>query len=182
MKIIGITGMPASGKGTLAQQLVKKGFKRVVMSDAARAEMKKRGIPVTPASLRDFPTKFRAKRGEDIFAKLCIPLINKAKSSGNVLIDGIRSPDEINTFKKEFGADFVLIAVLSDEKNRYSRVIGRKRDDDAISFEEFKRRDEIELSWGVGGAIEMADEPIPNNDAPEDFEKEIEDLLNKILP
>ena len=46
MKIIAITGLPLAGKGIITQKLVEKGFKKVVMSDAVRAEMDKKGIQI----------------------------------------------------------------------------------------------------------------------------------------
>jgi|TARA_Y100000310_G_scaffold321687_1_gene379662 dephospho-CoA kinase len=181
MKIIAITGLPLAGKGIITQKLVEKGFKKVVMSDAVRAEMDKKGIQINHENLRNFATEIRDKHGRGYVAELCIPLINELKSEPSVVIDGIRSPEAIIIFKKEYGADFVLISVNSSFEIRYSRL-GRpeRTGDDPVSSEELKWRDEKELGWGLAETIEKADYLIENDGTMAEFEQKIKELLTKI--
>ena len=42
--IVAITGMPGAGKSTAAKALVTSGWKRIVMGDVIREEVKRRGL------------------------------------------------------------------------------------------------------------------------------------------
>ena len=48
------------------------------------------------------------------------------------------------------------------------------------TWEEFEWRDNIELSWGLGNAIALADYMIDNSGSLEDLHKNIDELMKKI--
>lgn len=180
MKVIASTGMPASGKGEFLKCLESKGIPSIVMRTVVEDEMKKKGIEVNNKNLRDYSTNLREKHGNDIVARMCIPLIRKIKSN-IVLIDGIRGYSEVETFKREFGNDLVLVAIISSEENRFKRIKKRNLPWDMKTFEEFKWRDEKELSWGLKEAIDKADYFIDNNGTREEFIRNIEAVLSEIM-
>jgi len=183
MKIIGITGMPLAGKGVITKKLQERGLKFVLMRSAVEGEMKKAGVKVTNESLRTFATELREKNNLGIVAELCVPELNKLKSEAAVVIDGIRSPKEIEVFKKNYGEDFILISVWSSLKTRFSRL-GRPDhpNDEPKTLEDLKWRDEKELGWGLAESIVKADYMIVNEGTKADYKKQIDTLLNKILP
>jgi len=183
MKILAITGMPLSGKGVLSDKLIEKGYKRVVMSDVVRAEMSKQQIPVTNENLRNFATDIRTNYGQGYVAKLCIPQLDKLKLEPVVIIDGVRSPEEVTVFKEAYGSDFILIAVQASLEIRFARL-GRpdRASEDPVGLEQFKWRDEKELSWGLGDVLITADYTIQNEGAVVVFEQKIDEFLEKILP
>jgi dephospho-CoA kinase len=56
----------------------------------------------------------------------------------------------------------MLVAVHASPKRRFSLLKERGRKDDPVSREMFVQRDERELGVGIGRAIALADEIIPN--------------------
>jgi len=180
MKIIAFVGLPLSGKSTAANVAKEMSIPVVVMGDIVREEVKKRGLELTDENAGKVASELRQKEGMDAIARRCIPKIRKAaKDTGIVVIDGIRGIAEVERFRKEFGEDFILIHIDSPIELRLERALKRKRSDDISSIEELKQRDERELSWNMGKAIEAADFTIENTSSFEEFVEKIRDLLQK---
>lgn len=178
MKIIATTGMPGSGKGEVLNYLKSKGTPAIVMRDVVEDEMKKKGIEINNRTLREFGTQLREKNGMNIVAKMCVPLINQLKNNKLLLIDGIRSYDEVEFFKKKFTKDFVLIAIHVPPQLRFERLKSRGEKWDMKNLEEFLWRDKVELSWGLGNAIALADYVIDNSGSLEDLHKQIDRIIS----
>jgi len=183
MKIIAITGMPLAGKGVIAKKLEERGYKFFLMRTAVEELMKEQGIEISNETLRNFPTKLREARGRGVVAELCIPHLEKLKTETVVVIDGIRSPEEIDVFKTKYGDDFVLISVWASLNKRFSRL-GRvdHPKDEPKTLEELKWRNEKELGWGLAESIVKADYLIVNDGTKEEYESEIEKVLSKVFP
>ena len=181
MKIFAITGMPCSGKGEAADYLKSKGIKVMMMSDAPRNEMVGKGLEVTNKSFREYCTELRKQKGMDIIAKMCIPYIRDLYGKVDLLvIDGVRSNDEARLFKKELSNDFSLVALFSSPKLRFERTLKRGKPSDGKTWEEFAWRDEVELGWGLGNAIAMADYIIDNSGSREEMQEKLDTLLSKV--
>jgi dephospho-CoA kinase len=153
--IVGLSGMPGSGKSIVVNIAKNKGYGIVVMGDIIRKETKKLGLPLTPKNIGKVMLDLRKNWGNNIIAKKCIPKID-AISSQKVLIDGIRSLDELNLFKKHFSR-FSLIAIHSSPETRYKRLNHRGRSDDPKDRKIFHERDIRELNVGLGQVIELSD-------------------------
>ena len=179
MKLIAFVGMPASGKSEAAAIAKKLGIPVVNMGDVVREETAKRGLPPTDENIGGTGTSLRREEGMDVIAKRCVPKIRLIKTPV-IVVDGTRNINEIEYFKKEFGNDFMLIAIHTPFEMRFERVRKRARSDDMNSTEELKRRDEREKGWGLDKAIEKADITIDNTQTIEKFQKQIELLLGKI--
>lgn len=95
-----------------------------------------------------------------------------------IVIDGIRGVAEVETFKKEFGTDFVLVRIDAPLILRYERIKNRGRGDDLLSIEEFKEREERENRWGMGEAMKKADKVVKNEGSLEEFKEEIKRILD----
>jgi predicted RNA binding protein with dsRBD fold (UPF0201 family)/dephospho-CoA kinase len=181
MKIIAFVGLPLSGKSTAAKVAEELGIPVVVMGDIVREEVRRRGLELTDENAGKIATELREKEGMDAIAKRCIPIIReKAKEKGIVVVDGIRGIAEVERFKKEFGDDFILINIESPIELRFERALKRKRDDDIKTIEELKKRDERELSWNMGEAMEVANFTIENTSDIQTFVDKIRDLLNQL--
>ena len=89
MKVIGIVGMPASGKGEVSRIARELGIPVVVMGDVIRERVKAAGLPVTDENLGAMSGKLRSELGMDAIARITIPLI-EAEAAPVVLVDGIR--------------------------------------------------------------------------------------------
>ncbi len=177
-KIIGVTGHPASGKDTVADYFVLKGFVNVSGGDLLREKMKKLGLPVDRASVYTFVTEMRAKYGNNYpYEK---DIMDSLK--GNVVVSGFRNTEELKVFKEKFGDEFTLIAVEALPEVRYMRAKGRDRVGDNISLEAFKEQEEREKNNNSGThevdkLISLADIKIENNGTKD----ELLDKLDKIF-
>ncbi len=175
MKVIGIVGMPASGKGEASRIARDLGIPVVVMGDAIRERVKEAGLPLTDANCGTIAGKLRADLGMDAIARITIPRI-EATGALVVLVDGIRGDYEVTAFKEHF-PDFTLIGIDSSFETRYRRLANRGRSDDSLTPDELRARDERELGWGLGRALAQADRRIANEGSLEEFSTEVRALL-----
>jgi dephospho-CoA kinase len=178
MKVIGIVGMPASGKGEASRIARDLGIPVVVMGDAIRERVKEAGLPPTDANSGAIAGKLRADLGMDDIARNTIPVI-EAESAPVVLVDGIRGDYEVAAFRVHF-PDFALIGIVSSFETRYRRLANRGRSDDSLTPEELRVRDERELGWGLGRALDIADCRITNEGSLEEFAAEVRALLCRL--
>ncbi|RLI26200.1 MAG: dephospho-CoA kinase [Candidatus Hecatellales archaeon] len=159
-KVVGVVGMPGSGKTTLAEAAREVGFRVVTMGDFVRAEAERRGLKPTAENLGSLMFKLRREGGEAILAKLTSQAI-EALDDKLVLIDGVRSPAEVEEFREKFPG-FKLIAVKAPSRLRFERLTGRERSDDPKAWKEFRRRDLREIKVGVSLAMKQADVSLEN--------------------
>jgi len=163
--IVCLTGMPGAGKSTIANGLKEKGFKIINMGDAVRAEAEKRNLEPTSQNLGKLMLELRENNGPGAVAELIKASIENSNSNV-IVIDGIRSNDEIEVLKKS--ANVKLLSILASTDTRFTFLHERGRSDDPKSKEIFEERDNRELSVGVGKSIESADESISNNELTKD--------------
>jgi dephospho-CoA kinase len=176
--VLGLTGMPGSGKSLVVNIAEEQDYDVVVMGDIVREETKKRNMELTPENVGKVMLALRREEGPTVIAKRCLPRIAKSKSK-KVIVDGIRSLEEIDEFKKSL-SKFTHIAVHASPETRFQRLFNRARPDDPKDWEDFNERDMRELSVGLGEAIAMADEMIIN-EGPINIEKvEIREILEKV--
>jgi len=173
--VIGVAGMPGSGKTAIARIAKEKGFAVVVMGDEIREEAKRRGLEPTPENVGNIMLKLREEEGPAIVAEKCVPKIADA-STGIVLVDGIRSLQEVYEFEKNFPL-FLLVAVHSSPETRFGRLFRRRRSDDPMGWEVFIKRDLRELKVGQGNVIAMADYMVVNEGTLEEFKTRIREVL-----
>jgi dephospho-CoA kinase len=178
MKVIGVVGLPASGKGEFAKIAAEQGVPVVVMGDLIRAAVNDAGMSPTDLNMGAMANKLRDKKGMDAIAQLCIPAIER-QSAPIVLVDGIRGDAEIRLFKKYF-PDFVLITIESSFTTRLSRLSSRGRSDDTTTEASLRARDERELGWGLGAALSQADYRIPNDGDLAVFTSQVKSLLREL--
>lgn len=180
MKIIAFVGMPASGKSEAARIASEMSIPVVNMGDVIRKEILRRGLEPNDANTGRVATELRETEGMDAVAVRCISQIKEAGSE-LVVIDGIRGIAEVECFRKEFGKGFVLISIYAPIEVRFSRVQKRRRSDDMNTIEGLRQRDERELGWGMGKAIEASNVEIENNFTLDIFEKDVTEVLNNYL-
>lgn len=159
MLIIAITGMPGAGKTTTAQALEKLGLKRMAMGDMIREETKRRGLYTDDKNMGMVMREMREKYGAGAVAELCLRVIERMDERA-IVVDGIRSPAEIEVFKR--AGNVKLLAIMGSRQRRFELLSSRKRTDDPLNIESFNTRDERELSIGIGNAIAFADDSISN--------------------
>ncbi len=173
--VVGVAGMPGAGKAVVSRVAKEKGYALVVMGDVIREETKSRGLEPTPESIGTIMLKLREEQGPTVVAKKCVPKIASAETD-TVLIDGIRSLDEVKEFKKSF-PQFAVVAVHSSPETRFGRLFRRKRSDDPDGWDVFLERDSRELSVGQSDVIATADYMIVNEGTLEEYKARIIEVL-----
>jgi len=185
VQILAFVGAPAAGKTVAAAVAKEIGIPVVTMGDVIRGELQRRKLSLSDANAGSIANELREREGMDAIARRCIPRIKdinakegeKAKKS-TIVIDGIRGIAEVETFKKEFGTDFILVKIEAPLVLRYNRIKTRGRGDDLLNIEEFKEREEREKRWGMGEAMEKAEKVITNEDSLEEFKEQIKRILD----
>jgi len=183
--VFAFVGAPAAGKTEAASVAREMGIPVITMGEVIRAELKKRGLPLSDENAGRVANELRAREGMDAIAKRCIPLIKAQKKSagkdqkGIVVVDGVRGIAEVETFKKEFGNDFVLVRIDAPLSLRYERIKTRGRGDDLdfLSLDEFTNREEREIGWGMEEAMKKADKVVKNTTSLEEFREQIKGIL-----
>ena len=176
--LVGLAGMPGSGKSLVVDGARELGYAIVVMGDVVREETAKRGLDLTPQSVGKVMLELRAQGGNTVVASKCIPKI-EAQESSKVLVDGLRSLYEVDTFKGHF-AKFTLAAVHASPETRFNRLFSRRRSDDPDGWEVFHERDMRELGVGLGNVIAMAEQLIVNDKSADEVKVVIRDALGRI--
>jgi dephospho-CoA kinase len=175
MKVVGVVGLPASGKGEFSKIAAAMSIPVIVMGDVIRTAVQDAGIEPTDANLGAMATRLRAERGMDAIAHLCVPEIQR-QDAPVVLVDGIRGDAEVSTFRRIFPG-FTLVGIDSTFETRLARIQVRGRPDDFASAGELHRRDTRELGWGLGNALLQADIHLANNGSLAVFTSGVRNLL-----
>jgi len=147
------------------------------MGDFVWLEVKNRGLPLNDQNVGAIASDMRKRFGQDIWAKKTIDAIQKIKQKDLIVIDGIRSIYEVQSFQHSLHSDFVLIAIIASDTIRYARAQHRGRVDDSVDLQVLKGRDNREISWGIKEVIAKADITIRNESTKESFEKNIQQLF-----
>ena len=158
--IVCLTGMPGAGKSTIAEALKSKGFEKITMGDAVRAEAARRKIEPTGENLGKLMLELRDKNGQGAVAELIKDQIANSKSNV-VIIDGVRSITEVEVLKK-FGPVKIL-AIHASADTRFGFLSGRARSDAPADRKDFAKRDSREMGVGMSDSIALADETLSNN-------------------
>src|SRR5437867_2485078 len=152
--------MPGAGKTTIAEALKSKGFDKITMGDAVRAEATRRQIDPTGTNLGKLMLELREKNGPGAVAELVKDQIINSKSDV-IIVDGVRSLAEVNVLK-DIGTVKVL-AIHGSGETRFKFLTGRDRSDAPSDRNDFAKRDSREIGVGMSESIALADETISNN-------------------
>ena len=104
--------------------------------------------------------ELRRLRGARAVAELCLRKIEEIRNR-YIVVDGVRSLDEVEAFRER--GQVLLVAAHASPARRYNYLRSRGRPDAPGDWDDFRQRDQRELSVGVGGTVALADEVIPNN-------------------
>jgi len=198
LKIIGLVGMPGSGKSVASEVARRMGLEVVVMGDVIRKEAAFLGLAPTDENLGKVGNMLRSNEGPAAVARRTIELARRSKR-GLVIVDGLRSMEEVD-FLRMNSEDFLLVEISSSAKARLRRIASRGRSDDVgtefetgldskrvcckdgldMTAEALERRESREMNWGMLAAIGAADLRIENDGDLDDFEARVEVALHEI--
>ena len=177
MQVMGISGLPGSGKSLVSEIAIKRGAVIVSMGDIIREEAKKRG-----ESTKETAQKLREEFGQYIVSELTIKKVKKLQEEdpeSKIIVEGIRSPHEVDMFKENF-EDFIILSIFANPSLRFERLKLRMREHDSTDYAEFKNRDQMELDFGIGDVISLSDKIIINESDLESYINKINEFLDKI--
>jgi dephospho-CoA kinase len=178
MKVIGVVGLPASGKGEFSHIARDMGIPVIVMGDVIRKAVEDAGMEPTDENMGVVSRKLRETKGMAAIAESCVPWIEEA-GAPLVLVDGIRGDAEVRLFKEKF-PDFILVSIDAPSESRLARLALRGRPDDANTLAELEARDAREGAWGLYHAMKEADYHLENMDSIGVFRKKVQDLLGEV--
>lgn len=201
---IGVTGLPGSGKGEFINILRETlthhglGLRYYSLSDELRAEARRRSLPVERPVLRAMANELRLKFGGGILSRMLCEKISEeleldlAKEPAVIVIDAIRTPDEVLTLREELGRAFVLVALEAPLEMLIERISGRARFDERTEVVERKDtarkmilgeagQDEPTHGHNIASCIAMADYHIDNSSTFDFLSQQVRDIKERIV-
>lgn len=200
--VIGLTGLPSSGKGEAAKALLSllpdRGWRgeQILFSDQIKEEAQRRGIPderFTRELLSQIGIEMREKEGPGVLAARIARKIESwpAPRPELFIADGVRHVGEVEVLRKAFGSRFVLASVESEPREIARRLLARRRADEspeAMQSEEKAIRllkqelngELSELGPNVGECMKLADVRLPNHGTLEDLRRTVETFFNSL--
>jgi Deoxycytidylate deaminase len=111
-------------------------------------------------------------------------IIAKLDDDKNYVLDSIRNPKEVESFRN--AKHFKLIRIEAPIDVRFERNLKRSREGDPLTFEKFQELEKLEASGDVASqnlvAVEqMADHQLENNGSLEQLLPKIDSLVGRLL-
>lgn len=199
MKIIGLIGMPGSGKSEASKVAHQMGLPVVVMGDVIRQEAMRLDFEPTDENLGKVGNMLREQEGPSVIAKRTMEMARRLGKK-IVIVDGLRSKAEVDLFRSSL-AEFKLVEIWSPPEARLKRIMARGRLDDAnfgsivdsakiiksagdvpiAAADTLERRDIRELSWGIYEAIKEADLRVCNEGDLDQFRRSVQEMLKNLI-
>jgi len=193
---IGLTGMLGAGKDTVGKLIAdlagahKVHVRSYNLSDEIREELARRGQAgdnATRSTLIAVGNELRATCGGGVLAEriLAKERVQIAENSGPdlVIAAGIRNPEEVKAFRKEWGSafTFIMVAVESSPQVRAARLAARSQyQEDANSSAEVEKADQ---AIGIDACAKMSDWHIKNDGGVEQLQADVYDFfVSRIAP
>lgn len=127
-------------------------------------------------NLRATATELRVTYGRDVVVKRAISAIQAAYTKGPVVVDSLKSPEEL-VFLRGKGLKVLLVAIHASPSKRFERIQERGLSWDPKKREEFDWRDKTELAWGLGELIALADVMLVNEASEASIQASVKALL-----
>lgn len=146
MTVYCIAGYPGAGKSEVARIAEENGATVISMGDRIRERIPDEN---DYAHTGEFATEQRDKHGPGIVAKWTEKEIQKLNDDASIIIEGVRSIDELEYFKSNI-EDFNLVVVTASDDTRLSRLQDRGRENEgSFTMDDLYERDKREESWGL---------------------------------
>lgn len=177
--IIAITGPSCAGKTSACDFFKEKGCTQIIHASSIvrkRYEMEKVNTPML-----DFVKNEYKKKGKRTFAKDFLSYAEKLNKNNHIIIEGIRSVEELLIFKKNF-SDVYCLGIFADTKTRFERNKIRNQRDNITDYSQFLRKDFTEYSFGISTLMaEYCDKMIINENSVQMFHSKINEEIREYL-
>ena len=176
-RVIAISGMPGAGKGVASEAGKQFGLEVLLLGDVIREETQRRGLEPTPKNVGGVMLQVRRDEGPAAVVKRLVPKI-EASRSPTIIVEGIRSEDELRELRTKF--DVLSVAIHASPKTRFQRLLSRGRSDDPKTWDIFYERDSRELNVGLGHVLALADVLLVNEGTIEALQSSFKIALDKL--
>jgi dephospho-CoA kinase len=162
-KIVGIAGLPRSGKDTLAELFLKAGYFGLSFGDILRGfafeRHKGEADPISVANMTETSNWLRETNGPDVILQEVLKQYERRKAAGHnykgLVLWSIRAPVEVDWILARNGE---LVWVEASDEVRHARGLKHLREGEApTTLEEFKRQEA--LQWqpqpGLPAEVQM---------------------------
>lgn len=149
-QIIGIGGLPRSGKDSLAQYFMDNGYFGVslgdIVRDHARVRHSDKPDPISVENMTETSNWLRSERGADFALKIAQERFRVAVKANETLkglvVFSVRAPAEVDYILQHDGE---LVWVEASDRTRYERAMEHLREgESAVSLDEFKRQEALQ--------------------------------------
>jgi dephospho-CoA kinase len=179
--VVGVTGLPAAGKSAVAEILADSlGGEAHAMGDVVRNEAERRGLNSGPG-LREVSIRLRETEDSGVIARRLVENFIDDPTACPQVIEGIRSPAEVETLREETPGRFVLFGVHASPETRVQRLRERDRADDEPSEKFLADRDAKEIEFGVREVLLMSDRIVMNDGTIADLNRAVEHAITRVL-
>ena len=173
-----LCGPPGSGKGVVARNAFKRGMIVLSLGDIVRAEMISKGLSETPNNVGRTALSMREEHGEEIVVDRLIPSLMSALEESDVLIDGMRQPEELDRLREHVD-DITVVALSASPQSRSEWLEQRGRGEDGGGAE-FSEREEREWGWGLEMLMAQSHAIILNEGSLEELEERSDMILEAL--
>lgn len=167
-KVVGLSGAISSGKTTAGKYLGSLGFAYGRYSQVLQSKLLERGIPVTRESLQELGEEVYQGKGQ---RWLGAELIKRMPESANLVIDGLRHPEDHSFLEEKFGRDFLHIHIDASEATRRERYANEGTAD------EFNQAAAHPVESNIPKLARLAHIVIPNTGNEDAFRSEILEIV-----
>ena len=200
--VIGLTGLPSSGKGEVTGFLLASardrgwGAAHLSFSDQIKAEASARGIPKGEFDrdlLSRIAIELRQAEGPGVLAaRIARKIASWPEPMPEFfVVEALRHVGEVEALRQAFGKSFALVAVESEPRLIAARLLARRRPDEspealrseenAIALIESELKGKLDaLGPNVGACMEHADAYMDNNGSLDELRKCVEEFLDAL--
>jgi len=169
-RVVGLSGPISSGKTTAGKHLESLGFAYGRYSQVLRSMLQERGLPVTRESLQQIGEEVYEGPGQQWLGS---ELIRRMPESGNLVIDGLRHPEDHAFLAEKFGPDFLHINIDAPEDLRRARYANEG------TAAEFDKASAHLIESNIPKLAQLAHATVWNADRPETLLLTISDLIDR---
>jgi dephospho-CoA kinase len=162
-KLVGIGGLPRSGKDTLSEMLIHAGYMMVSFGDIVREfcfeRHKDKEDPISVASMTETSNWLRETRGADVILKEALKRYEEALAAGGqyegLVLQSVRAPIEVDFILAHDGK---LIWLEAPDTVRHNRALQHLRQGEIpTTLEEFKAQEALQVhpQPGIPAEVQM---------------------------
>lgn len=175
--ILGFTGLPACGKGTIAAYF-KTEYKAETFrfSTMLRDVLDRLYLGHSRENMSGISRILREFFGQDLMAKVMAKDVENSQAE-LIVVDGVRRMEDVKYLRAL--PNFKLVSIEAEMKIRYERLLtrGENLDDKNKTWEEFLADHQLETELTILDTMKAADIIINNDGSLEDLHKQLDELV-----